>query len=560
MYNYDLMLFPNILGLTGGTRTFTSLTTKARDWKRSTRANGGFWKGTFTVEGTDEEKLDYFYTWLGSHVVERAGGMTTWEGMVFEMDLNHYGVRRRVSLDDMFNSVSTTYTEMAYGGDNMVSNHDFEEGNLSGWYSEGTVSATEEVTDHTDPGTWSAKVTGSGSLDDGHDQSNFLRQNINVSGGGVYQVSIWCRGGAGGEAGPARFGIRDPNDSDWIIKPSSVTSGTTWGQVTYAPVFGPSGGEILLYCYGGPQSGQAAYFDDAEVLEWGPSVFETDEHTDLIDDSGNIKNSIAKYGKKELRLTSDNLPKVAADNYAQSQLKLTKDSWPRAMAIGQSTRSELRVTVLGYVHTANWMYVKHGDNSTGNLYEWIEDMVGTTAGLAPLHGGTDEGAGDCQYLRRGRLALNTTQVNMKPSMDSRAWDEIMNNVVLGDASQNNYRAYVTTDRRLNLDQVGFTPWYYIRSGKIYTKLADTEPVNPWAVQPAIFRDMDYVVSSTPYDSPFLDIRDSWVDEVVVYSDGRIVPKTSTLSEADIWAAQAQALEFEIEDPFERDFEPMIWRP
>jgi hypothetical protein len=558
MSDYSLFMFPNILGLSGGTGTIQNLTSRARDWKRSTRANGGFWLGSFVLDGTDSEKLDAFYGWLGSHVEERSGGGVTWEGMVYEMDLNYYGVRRKVSLDDMFNAVSTTYTEMAYGGDNMFENPDFELGNLSGWVDVGGDIEGSIVYD----GSYSARVTSGATVQDGHDPNGYLRQNVNTSAGGVYQVSIWCRG----DTGHARVGIRDPNDSDWIFKPRDISKSDTWVQAMFAPVFGPADGEILFYCYStAKNAGQYAYFDNAECLEWGPSVFETDEYWVGKDAPDNLtvpqSPPIAAWGKKELKLTSDNLPKDAADAYAESQLRLSHDPWPRALSIGQATTAELRVYVAGYVHTANWMYVEEGDNSEDNMYTWLGEIVGTTTGISPLHGGTDAGAGDCQYLSANRIALNSTQVNKKPSLDSRAWDVIMENVVLGDSSQNIYRAYVTTGRRFNMDVVSFTPTYYIKGGKIYDGVAETTPVNPWSVQPAVFRDMDYTVSQEPYDSPFQDIRDTWVDEIVVHSDGRIVPKTSMLSEADVWAAQAQALEFEIEDPMDREsYDPTIWRP
>lgn len=84
----------------------------AQTWRRSTRLQGGFWQGSFSITGLSlGEMQEIFYSWLGYHVEERSGGMISWEGMIYEVDLVVAGMRRRRSLDLMANAVRVRYTD-----------------------------------------------------------------------------------------------------------------------------------------------------------------------------------------------------------------------------------------------------------------------------------------------------------------------------------------------------------------------------------------------------------------------------------------------------------------
>lgn len=84
---------------------------RARGWRRSIRRNGGYWLGHFGYEGSEQDLIEAFQNWLGYHVEERAGGMKTWEGLVYELDLTVGGVTRRKSLDLLGNHVRAEYTD-----------------------------------------------------------------------------------------------------------------------------------------------------------------------------------------------------------------------------------------------------------------------------------------------------------------------------------------------------------------------------------------------------------------------------------------------------------------
>jgi hypothetical protein len=103
--DYTLLLFNSIKQ---GRGFQADLTTLAKSWERSIRLQGGYWQGSFDIEGEVSVLQDWFYNRLGWHVEERSHGATTWEGAVYELELTINGVRRRRSLDDMSNFIAVT--------------------------------------------------------------------------------------------------------------------------------------------------------------------------------------------------------------------------------------------------------------------------------------------------------------------------------------------------------------------------------------------------------------------------------------------------------------------
>lgn len=88
----------------------------ARGWRRSTRAVGGYWLGSFTISGGDVNRdiLTWWYnSYLGKTVEEQTFGMTSWEGLVYEMNLILDGVRYRRTLDKEWwhNKVNVWYRD-----------------------------------------------------------------------------------------------------------------------------------------------------------------------------------------------------------------------------------------------------------------------------------------------------------------------------------------------------------------------------------------------------------------------------------------------------------------
>ena len=83
----------------------------APTWRRSTRRDGGYWRGSFTLTGERDRLALFFHERLGAHIEEKYSGYKTWEGMVYEMDLTLEGNTRRRSLDLLSNYVTATYID-----------------------------------------------------------------------------------------------------------------------------------------------------------------------------------------------------------------------------------------------------------------------------------------------------------------------------------------------------------------------------------------------------------------------------------------------------------------
>ena len=95
----------------GSSKFVADITQEAIGWRRSIRAQGGYWQGSFSMRGSLDDLQQVFYYWLGLRVKEISGGQTTWDGMIYEMDLTYHGVTRRRSLDLMCNYVTVFYED-----------------------------------------------------------------------------------------------------------------------------------------------------------------------------------------------------------------------------------------------------------------------------------------------------------------------------------------------------------------------------------------------------------------------------------------------------------------
>ncbi len=86
---------PRALAFTG------DLTAVARNWRRSSRAIGGYWLGSFTLSQEDmtRAELQEFYNLnVGCRLIERTYGMVSWEGYIVEMRYAQDGSEFGISL------------------------------------------------------------------------------------------------------------------------------------------------------------------------------------------------------------------------------------------------------------------------------------------------------------------------------------------------------------------------------------------------------------------------------------------------------------------------------
>jgi hypothetical protein len=248
--------------------------------------------------------------------------------------------------------------------------------------------------------------------------------------------------------------------------------------------------------------------------------------------------AIARYGRKEISLSGDNMPLATAQALRARHLAGNAWPWPRPVSLGEPGDSAIEIRACGYVFTANWLYLQSGDGAEHDVDHWISAIAGTAEGLSSDHGGSVSGAGDCQFLSGGNLASNTLQVKEYPEAEDRAWDKIAELADLGDSSGNPWRAWVDKDRRLHYQPVELDPRYYLRDGVLYDSAGGRVAVEPWGVVPGVVRDLSYPVTRSEPGSSLADARDQIVEEVEINAGGRVSLKTTILDEAEAMEARA----------------------
>jgi hypothetical protein len=366
---YTLRLFT---GVKQGLGYVTDISRAAQDWKRTIRLQGGFWQGSFRVEGTLAELQEWFFNRLGYHVEERSGGAVTWEGMIYELELTAHGVRRRRSLEQLRNHVR----------------------------------------------------------------------------------AAWQR-------------------------------------------------------YDGRQ---------------------------MLTDAASNSSSSARYGRKEERISVNGNEATALQ---QRDVELSRAAWPYPQPVSAARgggAATLDVQVCGYVFAANWRYVS-GDYWDGtqmvNVSDWLAEIA----------------AADCTeflMITPGLIRTNTVQVSRfiqgstnLSGATVRVWDFLQELTALGGAAGRPWRLWVDADRRLCYDQVDTTPRYYLRGGEYYTTAGGQTSSEPWAMRPAVVRDLQYPTGRDEPGSLLADTRDMLIEEVEVSANGQISLRTALFGEAEALAAQAE---------------------
>lgn len=246
--------------------------------------------------------------------------------------------------------------------------------------------------------------------------------------------------------------------------------------------------------------------------------------------------SVARYGRKEQTLTTS-CPLATAELIRNTLIRTNAWPWPRPIGSTSDPALSLQVRVCGYVYTANWMFAHEYDYTDHNVSDWITSLVGTTFGLTLNHGGASATAGDCQFLRTGRIQANTLQVTEAVTAQTRTWSLLSSLAGLGDASAIPWTLQVQPGRTVDYRPLSTTPRYYLRNGALYDKLAAPQPVTPWKLKPGVIRDMTYPGTRAEPGSFLTDVRDSYVEEIEVTAEGNVILKTALYNQADLLSAQ-----------------------
>lgn len=134
-----------------------NITNVARQWRRSSRAMGGYWLGSFQLseENLSREELTRWYnSYLANHLEEQTFGQGSWEGLIVEMVLTLDRVQFRRTLDREWfhNKVKVLYRDSGEQADtgwseNIDSSDECGEMNYIDSISEATSAAATALRD-----------------------------------------------------------------------------------------------------------------------------------------------------------------------------------------------------------------------------------------------------------------------------------------------------------------------------------------------------------------------------------------------------------------------------
>jgi len=236
-------------------------------------------------------------------------------------------------------------------------------------------------------------------------------------------------------------------------------------------------------------------------------------------------NSIARYGQRDevVSLAGGQYPLATAQARRSTQLLDRGWPWAHPVAITEPGSPKLTVSVCGYIFTANWRYVTSADAATGNVDAWLSSIVST----------------DCEFLSSVSLDTNALQVKRTLANPKQGWDLIKELTALGDGT-NLWRFWVGPGRVCRYAAIDVAPRYFLRRGGVYTKVGSRETVNPWLIQPGVFRDAMYPVRRAEPGSPWLkSAADIWVPEVEVGVNSGLQLKADVFDVSELLSASQE---------------------
>lgn len=469
------------------------LNNRANGWQRSTRHVGGFWEGSFDLTGDVADLRNFFYEHLGKHIEEREHGQVTWEGYISKMVFESAdGVFER-DLDAVRNSISAEYTAFALDSDGVIDNGGFETLNsaggqiFEGWNHEGDVSVAGG-----DNSARSARCTNGG----------FITQGFSCSEGD--QFAIYLRGW--NQSGPAGQWVLTDIDTGAVINSGSLFGG--WITVL-ADFEAPAGCKRILLTLRSNGNG-VSLFDNVNVVQYA----------DVKKQSTVAQNaeSVARFGQHDERLTdtadyyfdrnfgSSNLPNVEQERDRQ----LSWLSWPSPQRTAFGKREpKLTVHVRGYIFTLMWRLVPSLAATTisAAIEEAVRDYGDfvTDRVIEPFSAEIQTEA-DNEYLQRWLLK----QIGYRNGQGA------------------TWRFAMEAGRRFVFELVRTEPVHFSTNGNLVD--ASSTPVTPRAAQCGVWRDMAYTAPYEMEGARLPDVRDSYVEEVIVDAEGNLSPTVAMLPE------------------------------
>lgn len=494
----SLTLHPNVLQAAGSNllfRDLTSIPSVATTWQRSIRRDGGYWLGSFRVEGLPREQLRQMYgNWLAKHLVEKTSGIT-WEGMVYEMTL-HDGISRRISLEPMANRVQAVCRELLTNGGFEIAG---EGDTFEGWSEDVDANhILSEETTTTRSGSTAAKLERESGALGGEDI--YISQQIAVEEKRNYRLSLFC--------------YNDPNNARGRYQVLDVTSGTNnitaelltpvsndWETVSVSFVT-PTGCDTIEVRLYGPNLAGPAYtiYDDVKL-----SLAEGFGGSSQIARVGAVVDNAASqavYGIKEAVVEANSF--ANAEQMATQYLAL--NAWPKTER-GPATNDEvaLDVVVAGYIFTTKWALTTWTD--WGTPYpsdELVEALLD-----------------DCPYIANRVIRTPDGYASLpQQTKPITARDAINAAMETGNGESQTWRLYMTANRTAVFETIPADPLYAISNGVFVHSRANRTPVtNPYIITPGVIRDLDSPQRLGDSGGFFVDPRDFMLDEITVGPNG-----------------------------------------
>jgi hypothetical protein len=267
--------------------------------------------------------------------------------------------------------------------------------------------------------------------------------------------------------------------------------------------------------------------------------------------------SIARYGRREDRLSLGAVPAATAIALRDTILATHAWPWPRPVGSHDPTESaSLTVRACGYIFTANWLFAQAADQASHNVSDWIAALIGADFGLTAGHGGAVATAGDCQFLKTGVITANTLQVTEFLPTARRTWTLLAELTALGDSTAVPWTLAARAGRVVDYKPVATAPAYYLKNGAVYDTIVAARPARPWTLKPAVVRNLDYIAAGTETGSFLTNPRDSWIEELEVDAGGAVTLKTSLFGSTDLLQSELSYLE----RPRPRRHSPFTLRP
>jgi hypothetical protein len=499
----------------------------ARNYRRVSRAVGGWYSGAFAVDvaQVSRQQLETFYnTWIGCVVKEHVAGILAWEGIVYAMQLTLDGAIYEISLDPerWHNNVDVYYSDLAV--------EDIDQGTLSYYL----MDVEQGALSYTDEG-GAATFT-----DAAQDFSAFAP----TDGYALYRLDVtnsdgtltWAYLGTTVANTEVRvFTDKATTTPGWNGQAPAGLTPTSYNVIAYG-VFSDTGqdfsdwqtlaGDALYriqvansdnttsWGYLGPVSVANERINVYTVPDWGASsrgwngeepAGKTPVAYEVINvanygvrrDTGWSDNadSVDEHGEMEYIITlSGSQPTPAT---ALRDRSLTEFAWPRSRFIGTTEGEDaLTVTLAGFWGTAFWRYWEHSQTAAASTL--VTNL-----------------ATDAQFIAPGNIDVNALELTADAfPIPQRIGDLLMRVQEMGDASGNIWNCGVYEGRKLSYVAAPTTAEYVWRDGRLLNKAG--QPVPPELVRPGFYLRARNILGAVQPPGTS-DVRDdpnvAYVDEV-----------------------------------------------